>query len=160
MFWAQTRIRTHFFSISERRSKPLIKTALCLSSAKITLKSRLETLILCQKSDDKRTHKHLIHSISSKLLVWILWAAGETMLGVCLVEDGWYLTLAVSLVFSNIAGWKFSNFAPTKWCMPVSDLSWPPQTSNWYRDKWLCFHFTGTLVSSVASSRKSCDTWP
>ena len=48
--------RSHFFRrfMQKGLSNPLIKTALCLSSAKITLRSCLETLILRQTCDDLR----------------------------------------------------------------------------------------------------------
>ena len=45
-----------FLAFQKGVSNPLIKTALRLSSAKITPDSCLETLILCQKCDDKHTH--------------------------------------------------------------------------------------------------------
>ena len=52
-------------------SNPLIKTALRLSSAKITLKVVLETLILRQKCDDKRTHVH-VYKIQQRLREYLL----------------------------------------------------------------------------------------
>ena len=57
MFLAQTRIRSHFFRRFKKGvSNPLIKTELfAFIICKNHPESRLETLILRQKSDDKRT---------------------------------------------------------------------------------------------------------
>ena len=63
VFLAQTLIRSHYF----RHFKKAFLTLLCIYHLQKSPWSRLETLILRQKSDDKRTHKYTFILI---LLSW------------------------------------------------------------------------------------------
>ena len=75
-FWLKRVSDRTFFSVSERHFQPPNQNSFAFIICKNHPESRLETLILCQESDDKRTQKLLFEYASWHLPHFILYSGG------------------------------------------------------------------------------------